>query len=93
MPSANMHCNARSLAKLGAFMANKGSFKGQQLITEEAWNQLHGDEKIGSLGGLPCQNINKISKGGLFFYNKEVSDGKFVFDRECYKYRDDWWGW
>ena len=26
MPSANMHTSARSLAKLGAYMANKGTY-------------------------------------------------------------------
>lgn len=28
-PSANISATARGLAKLGAFMANKGTFKGQ----------------------------------------------------------------
>ena len=29
----------------------------------------------------------------MFNFSKEISDGKFVFDRECFKFRDGWWGW
>jgi len=29
MPSANMHSSAKALARLGAYMANKGSFEGK----------------------------------------------------------------
>ena len=30
--------NARSLGKLAAFMANKGTLNGQQLLSREAWD-------------------------------------------------------
>ena len=33
--------NARGLAKLAAFMANKGSLNGEQLISEDAWEAAH----------------------------------------------------
>ena len=35
--SANLHASARALAKVGAFMANKGTFKGKTLMSEETW--------------------------------------------------------
>ena len=34
-----------------------------------------------------------VSKGGLFHYNKELREMGEVWDRECNKYRDSWWGW
>ena len=45
-PSASMYSSARSLAKLGAFMANKGEVSGQRIISIEAWNELHGEIKV-----------------------------------------------
>jgi len=44
--SFNVHASASALGKLGAFMANKGSFKGKTLISEETWNDLHSDLKM-----------------------------------------------
>ena len=35
--SVNLHSSARALSKLGAFMANKGTFRGKTLISEETW--------------------------------------------------------
>jgi len=37
--------NARSLAKLGAFMANGGAFGGKTLISPETWDTIHKDPK------------------------------------------------
>ena len=42
-PSASMNSSARSLAKLGAFMANKGSLQEKQLISEQTWDDLHSE--------------------------------------------------
>ena len=39
--SANGHCSARGLATLAAFMANKGSFKGVQLMSKATWETMH----------------------------------------------------
>ena len=36
-PSFNMYASARSIAKLGAFMANKGQFEEKQLFSEDIW--------------------------------------------------------
>ena len=41
MPSANMHANARGLAKLASIMANKG----QTLMSEETWSVMHANSK------------------------------------------------
>jgi CubicO group peptidase (beta-lactamase class C family) len=44
--SGNVITNAKGLAKMGAFMANKGSFQGKQYISEETWNLFHGEQKL-----------------------------------------------
>ena len=41
--SGNCHASARGFAKLGAYMANKGTFKGDSIMSEEAWEYIHGD--------------------------------------------------
>ena len=33
----NQQTSARSMAKMAAFMANKGTFEGKQMISEETW--------------------------------------------------------
>jgi hypothetical protein len=45
IPSFNMASNARTLAKLGAFMANKGEFEGKTLISRETWDCIHSEPK------------------------------------------------
>lgn len=41
IPGAGMSSNARTLAKLAAFMANKGSLDGKCLMSPEAWESSH----------------------------------------------------
>jgi hypothetical protein len=38
IPSIGDYCSARGLAKLAAYMANKGTLNGDQLMTEDTWN-------------------------------------------------------
>ena len=45
--SFNVNASARNLAKLAAFMANKGTLDGKQLLSEDGWNKLHGEPKEG----------------------------------------------
>ena len=35
-----MYATAQGLAKLAAFMANKGTLGGKQLMSEETWNDF-----------------------------------------------------
>jgi hypothetical protein len=39
-PSVNVNANARSLAKLAAYMANGGTFQGKQMLTENGMTQM-----------------------------------------------------
>lgn len=43
IPSANVHASARGLCELGAFMANRGTFKGKTLMSEKSWEAFHAD--------------------------------------------------
>jgi len=43
IPSAGAKCSARGLAKLAAVMANGGSLNGQQLMSNAAYDALHGE--------------------------------------------------
>ena len=39
--SANVSASARGLAKLGAYMANKGTALGKTIMSEESWDKFH----------------------------------------------------
>jgi hypothetical protein len=41
IPSTNMIACAKSLGLLGAYMANKGTFNGKEMISKETWDKLH----------------------------------------------------
>lgn len=42
--SANVGSSARGLAKLGAYMSNKGTFNGKTIMSQKTWDVFHGDE-------------------------------------------------
>jgi CubicO group peptidase (beta-lactamase class C family) len=65
IPSANMSSNARSLAKLSAFMAQKGSLNGKSLMSEDTWNAMHEEP---TKGRLSFQALTYFTKGGLNAY-------------------------
>ena len=45
-PSCGNHCSGRGMAKLGAFMANKGSFEGKTLMSEKMWEEFHSEPEV-----------------------------------------------
>ena len=67
--SWNINCSARQLAKLAAFMANKGSLEGKQLLSEDAWNKMHADPKKANMNK---QYENIFTQGGVSIYDKPV---------------------
>ena len=51
--SGFLNASAKALAYLRAYMANKGTFAGDTLISEETWNDLHSEPKFAeSWGGF-----------------------------------------
>ena len=61
--SSGMAGNARSLAKLGAFMANKGQFDGTSLMSPETHTNIHSEATTATLdrGG----RITSLTKAGF----------------------------
>jgi len=78
--SANGNCSARGLAKLGAAMANKGSFKGVKILGEKGWEALHADPTFFAMyeGWLPTN----FTQGGVNKFEEEGGGG-----------RDGYYGW
>ena len=68
------YCNAsaRGLGKLAAFMANKGTFDGKSIMSEDTWQEAHSDPvmKPELEGGW----ITNYTKGGYNLYNAVKRD-------------------
>ena len=45
-PSIAGAASAKAVAKLAAFMANKGTFEGKTLLDEATWDLMHSDAQI-----------------------------------------------
>ena len=43
LPSGNILASAQGLAKLAAFMANKGTLRNKEIISEHTWQAMHSD--------------------------------------------------
>ena len=97
--SVNLHASARTLAKLGAFMAHKGSFQGKTLISEETWNELHSEPKLSDLPIMFGHGNfrTEFTKGGFCQYKKENMEGPEHFhsqgEKQFYTGRDGFYGW
>ena len=60
--------NARSIALVGAYMANKGTFQGKQMISEDTWNKFHADPTKENMDGYYPTAFNK---GGAAVFGME----------------------
>lgn len=67
-----MQASARGLAKLAAFMANKGTLNNQTLITEEAWYDIMSEPKKETHAN-GC--IDFFTKGGMCEYHHSSFTG------------------
>lgn len=67
--SANGNCSARGLGKVAAAMANKGTFNGVQILSNKAWEALHGEpEKTVIFNILPTN----FTQGGVEKFTEET---------------------
>ena len=73
-------------------MANRGTFQGKELMTEDAWNQLHAEPKLGSLGGCGVENTVSLTKGGIWKYGYHLNNTGTLYDSEINKNRNGFWG-
>lgn len=87
--SAFSFSTARALAKLGAAMANKGSFEGTKILSEQGWNDFHANPKWATEGG--AMNTN-FTQGGVnkFFLEDEASSSLNWYEDGK---RDGFYGW
>ena len=66
-----MQASARGLAKLAAYMANKGKLGNKVLLSENAWDELHADYKTEILYGF--NDTSTFSKAGVNKYGTELT--------------------
>ena len=88
--------SARGLARMGAYMANKGSLGGKQYISEETWDKMHADLKPDFADYHLFMNM---SAGGLckFGMDEEQKSKQKAFAKAMHSHmhdgREDFWGW
>lgn len=66
MPSANVLASAKGLAKLGAYMANKGTFEGKTIMSEQGFDNMHGDLNQTIERAFNCNT--ECTNGGVFLF-------------------------
>jgi hypothetical protein len=74
VPSTSCEATARGLAKFAAFMANKGSFGGKQLISEATWTDAHSEPvtRIETSGSRTNFTKGGYSQFGIESFDKSV---------------------
>ena len=87
IPSANGHASARGLAKIASAMANQGKFESTQVLSQEAFDQLHEDAKEGDM----VFHKNMFTKGGVAKFGPVKNETKV--DRTFYEKREGFFGW
>ena len=68
-PSYLMCSNGRSLGKIAAFMANKGSLGSETLLSESAWTKMHAEESMERHFGFDQRFI--FTQGGIASFDFE----------------------
>jgi len=61
-PSGCNHATARGIARLGAFMANRGTFEGKTLMSEKTWEEFHSEPIVRC--EAPFGQRTAMTKGG-----------------------------
>lgn len=86
-PSANAHCSARGLAKLAAAMADGGGFQGAELLSPEAWAEMHAEPVTRSMGFTTT-----FTQGGVAQFTGSMNNTS-PLHRGLYEGRDGYYGW
>ncbi|MBO6658175.1 MAG: beta-lactamase family protein [Pseudomonadales bacterium] len=85
-PSANAHASARGLARLGAMLAAQGSLGDQQIMGQQAWNDMHA-HPVSRFMMLTTH----FSQGGVNRFQLPATSSHI--DRSGNKGREGFWGW
>ena len=88
--SWNTVASARQLAKLAAFMANKGSLGEKQLLSEDGWNKLHAEPKKLK---LDKQWDSEFTQGGVNIYDVPVPNPPKEWHESNNNGFVGWMGW
>jgi hypothetical protein len=83
------NASAPGLAKLASIMANKG----ESLMSNEAWEELHTEPKMATLFQFPDGDVrSRFTKGGVNCFNA-FENMNPLESHGMYKNRDGYYGW
>ena len=86
-PSANAHCSARGLARIGAALAMGGSSQGKTLLKPEAWQALHAEPITRDM------NIQtSFTQGGVAYFSQD-NMGPGAMNQALNQGREGFYGW
>ena len=71
-PSGAVSSSARSLAKIGAVMAGRGVWEGEQVIGASGWSAIHGAPKKASM----IMGETDFTQGGVHRFQTSVDSSK-----------------
>merc|ERR1711953_638937 len=89
LSSGNIQGSARGCAKLASKMANKG----ETLMSDDAWNEMHAEPTLADMFEFPGGSVRScFTKGGVnYFVNPE---GPRELEKENFnKNREGFYGW
>merc|ERR1711997_703565 len=89
LSSGNFQGSARGCAKIASMMANKG----ESLMSDDAWNEMHAEPTLADNFEFPggCVRSN-FTKGGVnYFVNPE--DAREIENQHFNKNREGYYGW
>ena len=86
-PSANAHCSARGLARIGSALAMGGTSQDKMLLNPEAWQALHAEPITRDM------NIQtSFTQGGVAYFSK-ANTGAGAMNRALNQGREGFYGW
>eukprot|EP00095_Tigriopus_kingsejongensis_P001144 maker-scaffold628_size122696-snap-gene-0.33 protein:Tk01144 transcript:maker-scaffold628_size122696-snap-gene-0.33-mRNA-1 annotation:"esterase" len=92
-PSSNGVCSARGLAKIAAVMAHGGELDGFRILSQTAWQAMHGglSLKMDHLLRDPGWSPTEFSQGGVALYREFEDEPETI--RRIRRLRSGYYGW
>jgi len=87
IPSASLHATARGLAKLAAFMADRG----HPLMSEEAWLKMHAEPKCALDADLKYRTL--FTQGGVNYFTLDNTIPVSAMEALDKGEREGYYGW
>ena len=69
--SFNIHASATGMAKMAAYMANKGNFRGKSILSSETVEEFHSNPDTKVMLGLGLRAT--FTKGGVFDFDSKYT--------------------